>query len=96
MSIACLSFAVGLSGRGWLCQQTLPEQHVRRGFSAYNKGKEFAVNINKTMFGLGLLIALGAATLLFMGLIESGVAAVIGILGIGLIAASGRVTGNRP
>ena len=48
------------------------------------------MNINKTVFGLGLLIALVAATLLFLGLIESGVAAVIGIIGIGLIAASGR------
>ena len=48
------------------------------------------MNINMTMFGLGLLIALGAATLLFLGLIESGVAAAIGMLGIGLIAASGR------
>jgi len=43
------------------------------------------------MFGLGLLIALTAATLLFLGVIESGVAALIGIVGIGLIAASGRV-----
>jgi len=48
------------------------------------------MNINMTMLGLGLLIALGAATLLFLGLIESGVAAAIGMLGIGLIAASGR------
>ena len=48
------------------------------------------MNINKTLFGLGLLIALGAATLLFLGIIESGIAAAIGMLGIGLIAASGR------
>jgi len=48
------------------------------------------MNINKTMFGLGLLVALGAATLLLLGVIESGVAAAIGMLGIGLIAASGR------
>ena len=47
------------------------------------------MNINKTMFGLGLSIALGAAALLFFGVIESGVAAAIGMLGIGLIAASG-------
>lgn len=47
------------------------------------------MNINKTTFGLGLSIALIAATLLFLGVIESGVAALIGILGIGLIAASG-------
>lgn len=47
------------------------------------------ININKTVFGLGLSIALVAATLLFLGVIESGVAALIGIVGIGLIAASG-------
>ena len=47
------------------------------------------MNIYKTMFGLGLSIALTAATLLFFGLIESGIAAVIGIVGIGLIGASG-------
>jgi hypothetical protein len=38
----------------------------------------------------GLLIALAASALLLMNVIESGVAAAIGILGIGLIAASGR------
>jgi hypothetical protein len=47
------------------------------------------MNVNKTTFGLGLLIALTAATLLVLGVIESGVAAAIGMLGIGLIAASG-------
>ena len=44
---------------------------------------------NWTLFGLGLLIALIAATLLFFGVIESGVAAAIGIVGIVLIGASG-------
>ena len=53
------------------------------------------MNINKTMFGLGLLIALVAATLLFLGVIESGVAAAIGMLGIGLIAASGRMMRSK-
>lgn len=47
------------------------------------------MKINKTLFGLGLLIALTAAALLFLGVIESGVAAVVGVLGIGLIGASG-------
>ena len=47
------------------------------------------MNVNKAIFGLGLLIALTAATLLFLGVIESGLAAVIGIVGIGLIGASG-------
>jgi hypothetical protein len=45
---------------------------------------------NKTMFFLGLLIVLLAAALLLLDVVESGVAAAIGILGIGLIAASGR------
>ena len=71
-------------------QQTLPEKRFWQGFSVYNKDKEFAMNINKTVFGLGLFIALIAATLLVLGFIESGIAAAIGILGIGLIAASGR------
>ncbi len=47
--------------------------------------------MNKILFFVGLCIALGAAALLFLNIIESGVAAVIGILGIGLIAASGRL-----
>ena len=47
------------------------------------------MKINKTVFGLGLSIALTSATLLFFGVIESGIAAVIGIVGIGLIGASG-------
>ena len=42
------------------------------------------------MMILGLLIALTASALLLMNVIESGLAAVIGILGIGLIAAAGR------
>ncbi len=48
------------------------------------------VVMNKTLFVIGLLIALAAAGLLLLNVIESGVAAAIGILGIGLIAASGR------
>ena len=53
------------------------------------------MNINRTLFGLGLLISLTSATLLFFGVIESGIAAVIGIVGIGLIAASGRVVRSK-
>jgi hypothetical protein len=53
------------------------------------------MNVNKTMFGLGLLIVLIAAALLLLDVIESGVAAAIGILGIGLIAASGRRTRSK-
>lgn len=52
------------------------------------RGKE--ISINKTLFAIGLLIAGVAAVLLLMDVIESGVAAAIGIVGIGLIAASGR------
>jgi len=47
------------------------------------------MKINKTLFGLGLLIALTAGALLLIGVIESGIAAAVGILGIGLIGASG-------
>jgi hypothetical protein len=78
-----------------MLQQTLPEKRVGQGYSVYNQSKEFDMNINKTMFGLGLLIALIAATLLFFGVIESGVAALIGMVGIGLIAASGRVVRSK-
>jgi len=53
-------------------------------------GKESTMKVNKTMFVLGLLIVFSAAALLLLDVIESGVAAAIGILGIGLIAASGR------
>jgi len=50
---------------------------------------------NKTMFVLGLLIVFSAAALLLLNIIESGVAAAIGIVGIGLIAASGRSNMKR-
>lgn len=46
--------------------------------------------INLGLFLAGLVIAISAAVLLVMNVIESGVAAMIGIVGIGLIAASGR------
>lgn len=44
----------------------------------------------------GLLIALASSALLLMGRIESGLAVAIGILGIGLIAASGRWIRKKP
>ena len=47
--------------------------------------------MNKILFIVGLYIALAAAALLFLNILESGVAALIGILGIGLIAVSGRL-----
>jgi hypothetical protein len=46
--------------------------------------------MNKTLFTIGLLIVSVAVVLLLMDVIESGVAAAIGVVGIGLIAASGR------
>ena len=47
-------------------------------------------NVNRIQFGLGLLVVLVAAALLLLDVFESGVAGGIGIIGIGLIAASGR------
>ena len=44
--------------------------------------------MNKILFMAGLSIALAAAALLFLNIIESGVAAMIGIIGLGLIAVS--------
>ena len=50
--------------------------------------------MNKTfsvgLFVAGLVIVVSAAVLLVADVIESGVAAMIGIVGIGLIAAAGR------
>lgn len=48
------------------------------------------MNLNPVIFVAGLLVALVAAGLLFLGFIESGPAALVGIVGIGLIAASAR------
>lgn len=53
-------------------------------------------NLNRTMFVAGLLVALAAAGLLLLNVIESGPAAAVGILGIGLIAASARGGLGRP
>jgi hypothetical protein len=47
--------------------------------------------MNKIVCIVGLCIAVSAAALLVLDVIESGVAAAIGILGIGLIAVSGRL-----
>ena len=51
--------------------------------------RERQIPINKPFFAIGLLIVGVAVVLLLMDVIESGVAAIIGIVGIGLIAASG-------
>jgi len=47
--------------------------------------------MSRVIFTLGLLIALTASALLVAGVIESGVAALLGIVGISLIAASRRM-----
>ena len=52
--------------------------------------------MGRVMMILGLLIALSSSALLLTGQIESGVAAAIGILGIGLIAAAGRRMRTSP
>jgi hypothetical protein len=44
---------------------------------------------------VGLLVAFGAAVLLVLDVIESGPAAMIGIVGISLIAASARARRSR-
>jgi hypothetical protein len=47
-------------------------------------------NVNRLQFGLGLLVVLVAASLLLLDVIESGLAIAIGLLGIILLATSGR------
>ena len=46
-------------------------------------------NLNRVQFRLGLLVVLVAASLLLLDAIESGVALVVGLLGIILLATSG-------
>lgn len=50
-------------------------------------------NVNRIQFGLGLLVVLIAASLLLLDVIESGIAIVIGLLGIMLLATAGRRRG---
>lgn len=47
-------------------------------------------NVNRIQFGLGFLVVLIAAVLLLLDVVESGVAIAIALIGIVLIAASGR------
>ncbi len=54
------------------------------------------MKLNVVMFVVGLAVVLIAAGLLVLGVIESGPAAAIGIVGIGLIAASSQVRRARP
>jgi hypothetical protein len=57
------------------------------------RGKEIA--IKKTLFTIGLPIVGIAVVLLLMDMIEFRVAEIIGIVGIGLIATSGRLKMKR-
>ena len=57
-------------------------------FAIVKRGQQLP--IDKTLFALGLLIVGIAVMLLLLDVIESGVAALIGMVGVGLIAASGR------
>ena len=52
------------------------------------------MNANRIQFGLGLLIVLVTAALLLTDVIESGFAAGLGIIGIGLIGSS-RTRSNQ-
>ena len=76
-----------------LCGWVWVELTCKFAKKLYNDFIEKDRPMNKTfnlgLFIVGLVIAIGAAILLVMGVIESGVAAMIGIVGIGLIAASG-------
>jgi len=49
-----------------------------------NKGRTISI----ILFIVGLVMALTSATLLFFGVISSSISAIIGIIGIGLIASS--------
>ncbi len=53
------------------------------------------IRVNIPVFVVGLLIVLIAAALLVLNVIESGVAALIGIIGIGLIGASSVTTRSQ-
>lgn len=50
----------------------------------------------KTLFIIGLAICGIAATLLLMGKIESGVAAIVGIIGISILSSSGMKWRHAP
>jgi hypothetical protein len=53
------------------------------------------MNANLVLFVAGRLVALAAAGLLLLNVIESGPAAAVGIVGIGLISASGGLAAAR-
>ncbi len=53
-------------------------------------GRSAEVIVNKALLVVGLLAAVTAAGLLVLNVIGSGFAVALGILGIGLVAVSGR------
>jgi len=73
-------------GLSW--EEEAQEGWFRRRRSLDVEEKEGLVRTDTTMLVGGLVIALVAALLLFLGVIESGPAALVGIVGIGLIAGS--------
>jgi high-affinity Fe2+/Pb2+ permease len=60
-----------------------------------SNGREPKVNVNRILLVVGLLVAVTAAGLLVREVIDSGLAVTFGILGIGLIAVSGRAKRAR-
>ncbi len=53
------------------------------------------MSVNTVKLVGGLLVALGAAGLLLLGVLESGPAALVGIVGLGLVATSARRRRDR-
>jgi hypothetical protein len=53
------------------------------------------MRVGVILFTVGLLVAFGAAGLLVLNVIESGPAAIIGIVGIGLIGAAAAARNPR-
>lgn len=56
-----------------------------------NKPYKKMINRFHIMIIIGIMLALCAGILLLLGIITSGIAAFIGIVGIGLISTSGRL-----
>jgi len=56
---------------------------------------EVSLRSSRVLLGFGLLVALTAAVLLLLDVIESGGAALIGSIGIGLIASAGGVNRRK-
>jgi uncharacterized membrane protein len=59
-------------------------------FFVSGKKKEIMKNLNLVQFILGIILALTAGTLLFLGILPSSASSIIGIVGIALIGTSFR------